>query len=282
MIMVALLRQSFDSLLNTRQTFQDYRSFNELAQGLQADVDARTHELSTLHEVAADLSNTLDSSKIIATALERSMNSLHAEAGALWLFKGEEEAETTLALTGTAGQDGIDTSTEERIERRKAQRKGGALESRQCAQQCIGDSQSIGGGRSGTSLSRRPRRLDAQRWALAFGARPGEAISDDASNRQGELQRNAIKALHDGLEQGNLENAQLTCRSLGNNFQAAAVVPIQWKGEMLGAIGILRTTKATERCRNRFVAIAGLRSRRRTAKRASLSGSRAPCRPRQP
>ncbi len=209
-------------------------------------MDARTNELSTLHEVASDLSNTLDSSKIIATALERSMNSLHAEAGAIWLFKGEEEAETTLALTGTAGQDGIDTTTEERIERRKAQRNGGALEIANARGSASTIRKALVEAALGQSLAedREDWMPKGGRWHLV------RAHGEDASNRQGALQRNAIKALHDGLEQGNLENAQLTCRSLGNSFQAASIVPIQWKGEMLGAIGILRTKKAVSNAEN--------------------------------
>ena len=243
LIGLALLRQSLDSLLNTRQTFSDYRSWNDLAQGLQADVDARTHEISTLHEVAADLSNTLDSDKIISTALERSINSLHADAGAIWLFKGEEEAETTLALTGTAGQDSLDSSADEKVERRKAKREGRAA---------------IAAGNAnvrGSAAAIRKALVDAAllqslaehrdewmpkggRWHLV------RAAVDDPIERQEEMQRGAIKSLHNGLEQGNIENALLACRSLNNSFQAASVVPIQWKGEILGAISILRSKAA--------------------------------------
>ncbi len=240
LIVLALLRQAFDSLLNTRQTFEDYRSWNDLAQGLQADVDARTHELSTLHEVAADLSNTLDSSKIISTALDRSMNSLHADAGAIWLFKGEEEAETTLALTGTAGQDGFDVSAEERVERRKAQRAGRATESAHTRGSAAAIRKALVEAALGQALTEHRDEWMPQggRWHLV------RAAVDHAIERQEQLQRNAIKSLHNGLEQGNLENALLACRSLGNSFQAAYIVPIQWKGEILGAVGILRNKGA--------------------------------------
>lgn len=240
LILLALLRHAFDSLLNTRQTFEDYRSWNSLAQGLQADVAARTHEISTLHEVAADLSNTLDSGKIISTALDRSMNSLHADAGAIWLFKGEEEAETTLALTGTAGQDGFDTSAEERVERRKAQRQGRAQESGNTRGSAAAIRKALVEAALGQALAE--HRADwipkGKRWHLV------RAAVDHVVERQEEIQRNAIKALHNGLEQGNMENALLTCRSLNNTFQAAYIVPIQWKGEILGAVSILRNKQA--------------------------------------
>lgn len=235
LIVLALLRHAFDSLLNTRQTFADYRSWNDLAQGLQADVAARTHELSTLHEVAADLSNTLDSTKIISTALDRSLNSLHADAGAIWLFKGEEEAETTLALTGTAGQDGFDSKAEERVERRKNQRQ-----SNEATANTRGSAAAIRKALVDAALGQAlaEHRADwmpkGGRWHLV------RAAVDDMVERQEEMQRNAIKALHNGLEQGNFENAMLVCRSLSNSFQAAYVVPIQWKGEILGAISVLR------------------------------------------
>ena len=240
LILVALARQAFDSLLNTRQTFEDYRSWNDLARGLQADVDARTRELSTLHDVAADLSNTLDSAKIIATALDRSINSLHADGGAIWLFKGEDEGETTLALTGTAGQDGFDSSAEERVERRKAQRESRAPESLNARGNASSLRKALVEAALGQALAEHRDDWIPQggRWHLV------RAAGDDPTNRQGELQRNAIKALHGGLEQGNIENAQLVCRSLNNNFQAAYVVAIQWKGELLGAFGILRARGA--------------------------------------
>jgi diguanylate cyclase (GGDEF)-like protein len=240
LILVALGRHAFDSLLNTRQTFEDYRSWNDLARGLQADVDARTRELSTLHEVAADLSNTLDSAKIISTALDRSINSLHADAGAVWLFKGEDEAETTLALTGTAGGDGFDSSAEARVERRKAQREGRSQETASARGSATALRKALVEAALGQALAehRDDWMPKGGRWHLV------RTTGNDSADRQGELQRNAIKSLHGGLEQGNIENALLACRSLSNSFQAAYIVPIQWKGEILGAFGILRSRGA--------------------------------------
>ncbi len=240
LILLALLRHAFDSLLNTRQTFEDYRSWNSLAQGLQADVAARTHEISTLHEIAADLSNTLDSDKIISTALDRSINSLRADAGAIWLFKGEEEAETTLALTGTAGQDGFDAKAEAHVERRKSQRESRVAESANTRGSAAAIRKALVEAALGHALAehRDDWMPKGGRWHLV------RAAVDNIVERQEQLQRNAIKALHGGLEQGNIENALLACRSLNNNFQAAYVVPIQWKGEILGAVGILRNKNA--------------------------------------
>lgn len=245
LIALALLRHALDSLLNTHQTFEDYRSWNSLASGLQADVDARTRELSTLHAVAADLSNTLDSAKILSTALERAMNSLHGDAGAIWLFKEAAPEETPLAVTGTAGQDGYDATKDKPVDRRKSALAGRVAEVNSRASASSIRNAMVEAALAQTLPVSQPEwAAKGEQWFLV------QAAGDDPTEGRGELQRNALKALHQGLEQGEMENARLTCQSLGNSFQGACIVPLQWKGEILGAVSILRHRDAITTAEN--------------------------------
>ncbi len=240
LIAIALVRHAFDSLLITRQTFEDYRSWNDVTASLQHDVAARTRELSTMHAVAADLSNTLDSAHILTTALDRMMTALHADAGALWLFRGdEEERSTTLPLSGNAGGPenaaAQTPSGERRGEKRGGRRAEDAAEpvaartSAASIRKALVES-AIGQMMSGSRAEWIPK---GKRWHLVLSG-------DDAEAPRGEMQRTALISLNNGLEQGDLENALIACRSLNNSFSGTFIVALQSKGEILGAMAVLR------------------------------------------
>ncbi|MBV9471066.1 MAG: hypothetical protein JOZ57_17650, partial [Abitibacteriaceae bacterium] len=68
---------------------------------LRNEVARRTHQLSSLHAITADLNNTLDGAHVLSTGLERMTESVQADAGAIWVridFVG-------LTETGDAAKD---------------------------------------------------------------------------------------------------------------------------------------------------------------------------------
>jgi len=214
---------------------------------LRDEVAARTHQLSTLHAVSADLNNTLDVSQVVRTGLDRMMDALHADGGAFWLRldysgpvdlsheQGQPAGNNTSVRISSAASLLRDLERSEMEQRVIDQAKTNSV--------TMTDQMAIEYGYPGAPPASNvaPTVTPAgqsfgKHWRMV---RVGGAES--------ELRRSVLHTMHMALEEGGLERCTVACATLSRTVAAAHIVAIRWKGEVIGAMGALRRTGALER-----------------------------------
>ncbi len=106
----------YENLYSSRQSQTLQRSVT----ALREEVTWRTQQLTTLHSVSADLNNTLSHEQVLNLALQRLMEAVRADAGAVWLLSNFEQ----IAADRT-GESRSATSVGEEQKRRKSERENG-------------------------------------------------------------------------------------------------------------------------------------------------------------
>jgi diguanylate cyclase (GGDEF)-like protein len=188
------------------------QSMRQQAVGLKDEVSLRTHQLATLHAVAADLNNTLNREQVLSTALERMIDAAQADAGAVWLrtdFDGMSDLEDGKTGNGVGiVRAQISSITNAALLRREVELR---------------------------EVERRHNKRDATlkppmpRWRLVR-----------SSGGEKEAQQHALNVMNEGLERGGLTYCAQICSTDIETFGSAHVAPIRWKGEVMGALGVMR------------------------------------------
>jgi diguanylate cyclase (GGDEF)-like protein len=204
----------------TKSTGQVIDSLTQTVSTLRDQLNRRTRQLTTLHAVTADFSNTLDVERLMATALEQMREALDAPVGAIWLRMDDAHlvASQSSAANGSshiheAASLGSAAVLLREVERSIAERR--AIESLRNGDNSTAPIPAF------QPIGRRWRQVQVQ-----GGEKP-----------EGQLR---LQMLHDALEMGDLPACAELCRTHAPLAGHAHVVPIAWKGEMIGALGIIR------------------------------------------
>jgi len=209
--MIAIAR--FALLGNGKSTPEFGRTFGDENAALRESLTRRTHQLSTLHAITADLNNTLDCEKLLVNALEQMHEAVDADAGAVWLLAGASGMGIH-NLAGDAGALGNASALLREIERSAAERR--AIESLKVGRDSDGISNGVAGHENLPTF---------QRWRLVHAA----GAHADATN--------LVQNLHAALERGGPDDGASLSAA---NDAAAHVAAIRWKGEIIGAMGAVR------------------------------------------
>jgi diguanylate cyclase (GGDEF)-like protein len=207
LVALAGIRFIATTLQHTRFT----KTLRDRTVTLKDEVSLRTHQLATLHAVAADLNNTLNREQVLSTALERMIDAARADAGAVWLrtdFDGMSEVEE-----GTGNGAGIVRAQLSSITNAAFLRREVELR----------------------EVERRHTKRDTTlkppmpRWRLVR-----------SSGGEKDAQAHALNVMNEGLERGGLTYCAQICSTDVETFGSAHVAPIRWKGEVMGALGVMR------------------------------------------
>lgn len=189
------------------------RGLSQENRELREQINRRTHQLSTLHAITAELNDTLDSEKLLISSLDRMRESVNADSAAVWLRLGD------VTLTDQSGSNDSMVSNASAllrdIERGAAERR--AIESLKRNRDGNGEE----------STHRRPGdTYTAHRWRTVHRL-----------DGNPEMQR-ILEMMHGQLEMGDLTAAADFCEAKCEG--CAHISAIRWKGEVIGAIGITR------------------------------------------
>jgi diguanylate cyclase (GGDEF)-like protein/putative nucleotidyltransferase with HDIG domain len=203
---------------------------------LKETVDRRTMQLSTLHSVTADISNSLNSEQILMTAIERTMAALGAQAGAVWLYLDVNEIESNeegqrAIIAGESASRAVSNATFVWRELERSSTERMALDSLRAKPM---------NPLSSDASFNEPARLE-KRWSLVLSRGHEHAGA-----------RALLTELHRGLESPEgmtrFENAGRFDPNASDIQQSTFVqnnahihaTPIRSKGELLGALGVVR------------------------------------------
>ncbi|HEX8236459.1 MAG TPA: diguanylate cyclase [Abditibacteriaceae bacterium] len=206
-VALAALRFVTTTLQHTRFM----QNLRERTTVLKDEVSLRTHQLATLHAVAADLNNTLNREQVLSTALERMIDAAQADAGAVWLrtdFDGMSEREPGAGNGAGIMRAQLNSITNAAFLRREEELR--EVERRHT--------------RRDTTL-----KAPMPRWRLVR-----------SSGGEKDAQAHALNVMNEGLERGGLTYCAQICSTDVETFGSAHVAPIRWKGEVMGALGVMR------------------------------------------
>ncbi|MDQ3813034.1 MAG: diguanylate cyclase, partial [Armatimonadota bacterium] len=247
---MALLRHALVFRHSARETSQSLHAMNDLTASLREEVMTRTHQLATLRAVAAELNNTLDIAHVLRTGLERMVDVIGADAGAVWLQVDLERA-VNLASDGPQHPAGhaVDRDSSasfllravEHSEQEQRRAEGtpphrSPLTDQMLIEYGLSDLDAIP-----PEISSLASTDPTTGHPVSFGTRWRLVRS---RGEESQRERAALYAMHEALEAGDLERCMDVCESLEEKFEGAYVVPIRWKGEVLGVMGVLRRQKA--------------------------------------
>ena len=192
-------------------------TWREQMQALQEEVTNRTKQMSTLHSITADLNRTLNTEQVLITALDRMVDVVHADGGAVWL-----RADVVGMAAGGDEDTGEDTGNLAVLRRDMVR---GEAERR-----------SLSSIRSMQEDNSRPSVVEslqsAGQWKLV------RWCGEDQ-----EVVRSELLKLHGALEEIGLEECLTQCRDIENAKNVSYMAPMAWKGNVLGGVGIVRCQK---------------------------------------
>jgi diguanylate cyclase (GGDEF)-like protein len=242
------------SMRATGANLSDASQLRYQVQELRRTVDQRTLQLSTLHSATAELSNSLNSEQILMTAIERTMAALGAQAGAIWISLdlqelSENEDGRKSIIAGESASRTISNATFvwRELERSSTERQ--ALDSLR-AKPLTQPGRTSGGAASG---------VQDKRWSLAL-----------ARGHEQSVGRSGIAQLHAALEEDGLSRFEALARfdinaaqdtqlrDFEDRFPNAHAAAIRSKGELLGALGVVRENGALETAERALVAALAL------------------------
>ncbi|MDF2441548.1 MAG: hypothetical protein JWN98_2532, partial [Abditibacteriota bacterium] len=203
---------------------------------LKRIVDHRTFQLSTLHTVTAELSNSQGCEQILTTAIERTLAALGAHVGGIWLNIDASELNTADGpKTIQAGESSSRTVSNATFVWRELERAGTerlALQGlRARAEQAPDAAQSTSG---------RPA-LSKKRWNLVLSRgdeNPPALLAQLHTRLESENGLESFEQL--GQTDGSVPQRGSQTQSLAGLMTFAHVAPIRSKGELLGALGVVR------------------------------------------
>lgn len=182
---------------------------------LQGEVEARSQQLVALQTVTADLNNIHTPTHVLSTGLSRTLDVANARVGAIWLRPGFD----TLSDEGKSANGAASTniaSLERELERAEAEKR--ALDSigqrpRVIAEKSVADQKPKGG------------RL----WRLAV-----------AQGNERPESRAALEAMHAALEGEGVAACARLNGAPPSGFGSIHLAPLQWSGQPVGAMAIVR------------------------------------------
>jgi diguanylate cyclase (GGDEF)-like protein len=192
---------------------------------LREQLNRRTYQLTTLHAVTADFNDTLDVERLMATALRRTGDALDAPIGAIWLRMDDANM---IATQRTAAQfaNGVPAPAAETAPIGSAAVLLRELERSIAERQAI-ESLRNNGTNAGTPV---------QPMFQSTGRRWRMVQVQGADTAEGQF---ALQILHDSLELGDIAACSEACRSRPPIAGRAHIAPIRWKGEIIGALGVV-------------------------------------------
>ncbi len=261
LVLTAAIRHATVALQSARGA----RQLSEQTVSLKQQVALRTHQLGTLHTVSADLNNTLNRRQVLATALERMIDAVRADAGAVWLRSDFDMLSEEAEGGGQGAQGGT-------------WRDGNGAANGSAANGGAGGNgaQGAGGIKNAAFLRRESERRDTERREMERRAQlrsPGRGAADAgvlgqgltpasfgprwrlvrASGYERDAQRHALNVMNEALERGGLTHCALVCSTQAETFGAAHVAQIRWKGEVMGALGVMRWQGEMEPAEHRLL-----------------------------
>lgn len=218
------------------QPTEDMATATEITQ-LKGEVARRTHQLASLHAITADLNNTLDGAHVLSTGLERMTEAVGATVGAVWVrleFVSLTETGETEPSGGAGGSISSANYLLREVQRNDSERS--IFERIKTDAQTASHSAATKNDIAATAANQADLAASL-RWRLMA-----------ARGQENQTSANALSALTEALETGGINYGIELCRdhseSLGVAHGAAHVVAIRWKGEEMGAVGILRAQGA--------------------------------------
>ena len=184
---------------------------------LQRQLARRTHQLTTLHAVTADLNNTLDVEKLLSSALHSVCDAVEASSAAIWLRLDDANFSGTSAPTrrgvGSPENKPVGSAA---VLLRELERSAGE-------KRAIDRLQSGDDGTEDNHVIMPTTQWAGRRWRMVQTRGDG-----------GEQ----LQTMHESLEMGDLTAAAEACRTHQNLVGAAHIAAVRWKGEIIGALGV--------------------------------------------
>ncbi|HEX8550543.1 MAG TPA: HD domain-containing phosphohydrolase [Abditibacteriaceae bacterium] len=217
---IALARLGMALWKDSLGTVESENSSSSDVTRLQRQLARRTHQLTTLHAVTADLNNTLDVEKLLNSALDSVCDAVQASSAAIWLrlddanLAGSSPAARRAAGVGSPEMKPVGSAAVllRELERSAAERR--ALERLQ-----EGDD-----GTDDNHVIKPAVQWVGRRWRMV-----------QTRGESGEM----LQTLHDALELGDMTAAAEACRSRAPLAGSGHIAAVRWKGEIIGALGVL-------------------------------------------
>lgn len=222
---------------------------------LKREVGRRTHQIATLHAITADLNNTLDVGQTLRTALDRMADAVGADGGAVWVRLDLDGVADTLDAAGMTASPASGPVQHNAASNGAATSNGAAPAAQPApvpAEQPAATA--AGSGDQPESLAARIKADAARQQAAAAKARTASSgAATQAASAAGQRWRRvyargteeqtcaqALEQMEQALELGGIAYCSQASRSSSRSSGTAHVVPIKWKGEELGALGLVR------------------------------------------
>ena len=232
-----------------REQLTTRRLQNDVAQ-LSREVATRTRQLLNLHTVGAGLTNTLNRDQIVAAALERMMEAVRGEGGAVWLradfdrelSRDAERKETprTAVSAATGHDDNGKTLSADAGTHDAGTHDESAL--------VIEYSQGayIGGIMGEASDANNAASLDAKQLANDWRMVRSQGFNDEAENL-------GLQIMNSALQRGGLPLCVRECSLRKAEVGEFYLAPLHLDGEVAGILGVTRQRKSFEPVERRIM-----------------------------